>query len=506
MAGLKVKIGADTSALASGMGRAKGLVGGFGTAIGKLGIGRVALGLGGLAAGFVGLGASIRGVKGALDLGGSMSDLSERTGIAVDKLMVMRQAFSDSGIAAEKLGPIINKMQKGITDAGAGLSTQVRAFDRLGMSYDDLAGKDPAAQFELIRKGLVGIEDPTLRAGTAMDIFGRSGGELQALFSDGAAMQKAMATVGTQAEILRDNAANFDRTSDLLKSAGSKLQGFFVGLADYINPVLLPVLEQINKLDLARYGQSVGRAVSMVVELFRSGSLPGLLADGLRVAAKSFVNTVAVGLKGAVMLLWAGLKEVPGLLKSSFAVLTDKNTWLAVGNYLSAAVNGALAGLLEVTGAKGAAKDLRGSAEADLVRGENYLMMANAGSLGDLGDQLAAAGVAMRDAFKAELDKDGPLDASEDFRRMDRTLDRIRSVVEKRRLADDAPGAGGEGKEQKIELPKTAPKVEPPRVTTLARVGGSSLTRRSVDLAVERNRVLERIERNTRGGSVAVWA
>ena len=112
------------------------------------------------------------------------------------------------------------------------------------MSLSDLAGKSPEQQFAMIQKGLAGVRDETLRTATAMDIFGKSGGELKTLFADTGALGNAKQTIGTQADILARNATAFDRSSDLLAGMGKKLQGLFVGIADYVNPVLLPVLER----------------------------------------------------------------------------------------------------------------------------------------------------------------------------------------------------------------------------------------------------------------------
>jgi len=55
------------------------------------------------------------------------------------------------------------------------------------VSVEDLAGLSPEQQFKLIADRLAEIEDPTPRAATAMDVFGRSGTKLLAMLSGGAA-------------------------------------------------------------------------------------------------------------------------------------------------------------------------------------------------------------------------------------------------------------------------------------------------------------------------------
>ena len=263
------------------------------------------------AAAIAGAAAFAKGLKGAIDVGGKLSDLSSRTGIAVKHLVVLEQAFKDNGIAGEKVGAIINKMQKGISDFSAGLSTQVRAFDRLGISYDQIEGKNPIEQFKMIQTALVKIKDPTIRAATAMEIFGRAGGELQALFADTGALDKAAVTIGSQADLLDKNAQTFDRISDLLANAGTKLQGFFVGAASEFAPELLSKLEQINELDFTEFGQKIANA-------FNAEEMSNIMSTGLTYAASLFGDALIKSVTGAA-LLFANLFSEEG--KAAMAAL-----------------------------------------------------------------------------------------------------------------------------------------------------------------------------------------
>ncbi len=152
----------------------------------------------------------------AFDTGGALSDLSSRTGIAVKELVILERAFEDNGLSADKVGTSVNKLQKSIGDLGDGLSTQVRAFEALGITYEMIESQSPLEQFRMLEERLQRIEDPTKRAAIAMNIFGRSGGELLTLFSDSGAIDRAAQTMGGQADLLQKNAQTFDRISDLL--------------------------------------------------------------------------------------------------------------------------------------------------------------------------------------------------------------------------------------------------------------------------------------------------
>lgn len=299
-ANLKSKISLDTTAFSAGMRRVKLTSAATMRAVGNTmrAVGRGLARLGRRAAQFARIAATItfaaaitgafalgRALKKAFDTGGRLSDLSAQTGVAVKELVILQQAFEDNGVAGDAVGKIINKLQKSIVDFGAGLSTQTRAFDALGITFDRLENKSPLQQFELVQKAIAEMEDPTKRAAAAMDIFGRSGGEMMALFKDGNAISNAAVTVGSQADILHQNATTFDRISDLLGSAGKKLQGFVIGVADMAAPKILEVLERFNAIDFA----SIGRRFAAGLDLDNTLTLLKAMFD---VAARHFGNAI----------------------------------------------------------------------------------------------------------------------------------------------------------------------------------------------------------------------
>jgi hypothetical protein len=209
----------------------------------------------------VGGAAMARGLKMAADLGGRLADIASRTGIAAGQVALLERAFEDNGIAAAKVGPTINKMQKAISDAATKGGAMEDALNGIGLSAKNLQSISPEDQFAAIQKSISGIQDPAKRAAAAMQIFGKSGGELLTLFDNPDAMAKAAKSLGSQAEILERRAQTFDRISDILKGVGAKMQGFFVGMLDRIADPVLVLLEKFESLDLAAIGQRAGDAL-----------------------------------------------------------------------------------------------------------------------------------------------------------------------------------------------------------------------------------------------------
>jgi hypothetical protein len=213
----------------------------------------------------IGGAAMVKGLKMAADLGGRLSDIAARTGIAAGEVALLERAFADNGIAASKVGPTINKMQKAIVDATTKGGAMADTFAGLGLDLGKLGAMSPEDQFKAIQGAISSIQDPAQRAAAAMSIFGKSGGEMLTLFADQGALGNAAKSLGTQADILNRRAGTFDSISDILGRVGSKMQGFFVGMLDRIADPVLALLERFDGLDLAAIGQRAGDALKVAV-------------------------------------------------------------------------------------------------------------------------------------------------------------------------------------------------------------------------------------------------
>ena len=301
-ADLKTTISADMTGFSATMRRAGGLAATTGAKIGKslggatramgqltLSAGKATLAI--AAAGTAAAGAFGAGLKGAADLGGKLSDLSARTGIAAGDLAKLGRAFEDNGVSADKIGGVINKLQKTITDFGNGSKTATKPFETLGIKFEDIAKLNPAAQFELIQSKVAAIQSPAERAAVAMQLFGKSGGELLTLFADGQAFANAGAFLGTQAEILNRSSGVFDSISDKMARIPAKLQGFFVGFLEPIAGSVDEALTKFDNFDFAALGLRIGSAFNMenVIAMI-SASVPLLVA----VLADAFAKALDV--------------------------------------------------------------------------------------------------------------------------------------------------------------------------------------------------------------------
>jgi len=219
-------------------------------------------------------------IKDSLDLGGRLSDVSAQTGIAVGDLVVLRQAFTNAGLGADAVGPAINRLQKALSGINEDGELTNQALADLGLSLAHLQSLSPAEQFDRVSAAIASLPDPTQRAAAAMGIFGKSGGQMMALFKDSSAMDVAAQQVGGLAAAMEANANRFDSISDAFGAAGLKGQQFAAGITAAIAPALEEIANALNETDLTGFGEAVGVLAAGSIQLGQA--LSGMAAVTLR--------------------------------------------------------------------------------------------------------------------------------------------------------------------------------------------------------------------------------
>ena len=330
MAKVKAKLELDSKGFNTGLSRAKKSMG----SLKAPAMAAVTAGFVAATAAAVGLAA---GVKNVLDVGGQLSDLSARTGVAAGELQTLQVAFKQNGIESSKVGSSIAKMQKAMVESGQGITTYQRAFDSIGVSMEELKGLSSTEQFEKIGGAINNLGSSAEKNAAAMQIFGRSGSELITLFANEGAVGDAAKTLGEQAALMTKNANMFDRASDILATIGLKMQGFFVGVADTLVPALMPLLEAANGIDLSSFGQDLGEKLAYALTLITSGLLGEMVHTQFSLAATNFVNLIVSGLVGIFSLVKTAMIALPQLFIDVLSIVSKPDFWKGVGYGLLAA-------------------------------------------------------------------------------------------------------------------------------------------------------------------------
>lgn len=324
MATLKATVTADISGFSAAMKKCQGIARNLAPVM--TGIGVVAAGA------MAAITAAAVGIKNALDIGGQLSELSARTGVAAGDLSVLQMAFERAGIGADSVGPMMNRMQKAIAGAGEGGKEAQDALARIGLSAQKLAGLSPDKQFAAIGKAIGSIPDPAAQAAASMAIFGKSGGQMLALFKDGGALGDAARAVGGQAAMLSKDANMFDRASDILNTSGNKLQGLFVGMADQIVPAIMPLLDELDGIDLSGMGQQIGRVVAIFIEGIKDGTIWSIMGQNALISLSNVVNFLWSGLMAIVKGVAQYVVEAVKMWITLFGVVTTADFWVGMVN------------------------------------------------------------------------------------------------------------------------------------------------------------------------------
>jgi len=258
-----------------------------------------------------------------------MQKLSQRTGVSTEALSQYQHVAELSGVSMDQFTNGLKRMQRSISDADVGLSTQVRAFERLGISVEELMRLSPEQQFEMIADAMVKLESATLRSATAQEIFGRSGTELLSVMANGAAgIQELRAEADrlglTIGQDFADNAALFNDNMERIKAG-------FTGAANQLTAALLPSL-----LDLQQYFMDSASASDFASS---AGEKLGAILKTLA-AAFVIVKNAALGfgkiLLGIFDLLLNVGKAVIAPISNAIRALIDAFAALKAGDFAAA--------------------------------------------------------------------------------------------------------------------------------------------------------------------------
>jgi len=223
----------------------------------------LAIGFGAIKAAAAAISGTLSTFKDALDLGGEMSELSTRTGETAGNLMLLRRAFDNSGLGADKVGTSINKLQRFMEEAAQGNIANVESLKRLGVSYDEMKGKTPLEQMQILAARISAIQDPAERATSAMQIFGRSGGKLLPLLTSfSGELKTAQEQLGSMPGVLDRNANSFDAISDNINVVKGKFLEFAAGLLESLAPALELATTLMTRFDAAGVGMKLGEIIT----------------------------------------------------------------------------------------------------------------------------------------------------------------------------------------------------------------------------------------------------
>ena len=191
-------------------------------------------------AGFTAFGAAlvaplILASKAFVEFGDTVDKIAARTGASAEFISALGFAAEQSGADIQTLEKAIVGQQRTLNDMNQGLKTAADAYGALGLTAKDFEGLNTEQSFTKIAEALSKVKDPSLRAATAMEIFGKAGQKLIPLLNGGEAAIKAFTAEARAAGLIisPEDAENAAALADSLNKAQRALTGlkFKIGAA-----------------------------------------------------------------------------------------------------------------------------------------------------------------------------------------------------------------------------------------------------------------------------------
>ena len=243
------------------------------------------------------LGAVVAAGKAALDTADNLSKLSQKTGISVESLSLLKPIAEQSGTSLEGLANGIKKLSTAMIEAAGGSSAQVEAFGRLGVSVKDAAGQlRPTEEVLLdLADAFAAMPDGAEKSALAVKLFGKSGVELIPFLNQGRAGIEALKQKFKELglEISGDTAKAAEKFNDTLDTVRHALSGIAMKVAEAALPALQKLADGL--VAVASHGEEFMSVLRILGELV----VAVLAVKG--VAAVAALGSALAALKTAFM-------------------------------------------------------------------------------------------------------------------------------------------------------------------------------------------------------------
>ena len=259
VATLAVNVIANTGTFNKGLDsaskKAKGFGASFGASMKKM-VSPAALATAGMAA----VGVAVAKISSQLTRLDEIAKKSRSLGISGQDLMEFQHAAELAGVASSSFTSALQKMQKNIGDAVAGIGLAKDSLALVGFEIGQIAKLDASEQFLAIADKISKIKNASERAAVATAIFGRAGADLIPMMIEGsAAIREQMAELRElQGVISGFEFEQIEAANDAMNKLGKSWEGIWTQAAVEVAPVLEDLVEILT--ELLQLAKSIGGA------------------------------------------------------------------------------------------------------------------------------------------------------------------------------------------------------------------------------------------------------
>lgn len=318
---LVAKISLDSQEYEKGIGSAKSSFSALGSTIAS---GAKTIGKVGVAA-FTAIGTAIGGATTAL-----ISNAKETAAYAdnIDKLSqkmgFSAEAFQEWDFIAQHSGTSIDAIKGSIMKLDKALESDTDAWEKLGLSQEELLGMSSEEKFEATVKALQGVTDETEKAALAEEVFGKSYQEMMPLLNTSAEETEAMKEqVHELGGVMSDEAVKAGaQFQDSLQNLNTAMSGMKNNLMAEFLPSLSTVMDGLSALfsgDESGIGKIKQGIEDFAVKL--NEKLPQVIQT---------IGGIATSLISALPQLFETIgSQLPTILEQAIPVLIDAVVGLA---------------------------------------------------------------------------------------------------------------------------------------------------------------------------------
>lgn len=186
----------------------------------------------------VGVGAALKkGIGGTAEYGDKVDKMSQKIGISAQK-------YQQWDYVMQRAGTSIESMKMGMKTLAKQAESGSDAFQKLGISQEEVKNMSQEELFERTVKGLADMEQGTERAALASQLLGRSGADMGALLNGGSkAIDEQLKMAQDYGMVMSDEAV---KASAAFEDSVTTMQMTATGLKNRLMGELLPAATKVT--------------------------------------------------------------------------------------------------------------------------------------------------------------------------------------------------------------------------------------------------------------------
>ena len=256
-------------------------------------------------AGAFSVGAVVNLARETIAFGGQISDLSERYGVSTDMVQKLKFAAEQSGSSVESMLGAFKKMNQAMLEAADGNADKQDAFQRMGVSMDDLKSKSPEEVFRMIARAAKDMPHTPQLFADIKDVLGKSGDELLPAFKAG--LDAAIAAAEKLGLVMDSiTIAALDNVGDQFAVVKLRAMSTFAPVIAFVSEIAFSFFDYIESVSdiLAEKFGAILAIAQQIISLDFKGALntvKGVAKGALVSGAKTVVKVAKGDVKGAAL-------------------------------------------------------------------------------------------------------------------------------------------------------------------------------------------------------------